>query len=398
MDIHEYQAKDILSSFGVNVPIGALAYSPEQAAYRAHEMGGACWVVKAQIHAGGRGKVGGVRLCHSDQDVYKATDALLGKKMVTHQTGPTGKGVYRIYVEAAVEKTREIYLGLVLDRSSQRVMILASPHGGKEIEEISERHPETIIRATVDPALGLRDFQTREIAFALGVDPNLMPQMMRTLKGCYRAFRDLDATMVEINPLAITADNRLVALDAKMSFDDNALFRHPQISELRDKSQEDTRETLASDRGISYVGLSGNIGCLVNGGGLAMATMDCIQSHGGQAANFLDIGGGATAERAAKALRLLIADPKVEAILINIFAGINRCDWVAEGLVQALSAQKCDLPIVVRFAGTNVQDGWKVLAKSGLPFLRANTLVEAASRVVLALRNDQALLSKKAQG
>ena len=247
MDIHEYQAKDILSSFGVNVPIGALAYSPEQAAYRAHEMGGACWVVKAQIHAGGRGKVGGVRLCHSDQDVYKATDALLGKKMVTHQTGPTGKGVYRIYVEAAVEKTREIYLGLVLDRSSQRVMILASPHGGKEIEEISERHPETIIRATVDPALGLRDFQTREIAFALGVDPNLMPQMMRTLKGCYRAFRDLDATMVEINPLAITADNRLVALDAKMSFDDNALFRHPQISELRDKSQEDTRETLASD-------------------------------------------------------------------------------------------------------------------------------------------------------
>ncbi|KRO88624.1 MAG: succinyl-CoA synthetase subunit beta, partial [Rhodobacter sp. BACL10 MAG-121220-bin24] len=308
------------------------------------------------------------------------------------------KGVYRIYVEAAVEKTREIYLGLVLDRSSQRVMILASPHGGKEIEEISERHPETIIRATVDPALGLRDFQTREIAFALGVDPNLMPQMMRTLKGCYRAFRDLDATMVEINPLAITADNRLVALDAKMSFDDNALFRHPQISELRDKSQEDTRETLASDRGISYVGLSGNIGCLVNGGGLAMATMDCIQSHGGQAANFLDIGGGATAERAAKALRLLIADPKVEAILINIFAGINRCDWVAEGLVQALSAQKCDLPIVVRFAGTNVQDGWKVLAKSGLPFLRANTLVEAASRVVLALRNDQALLSKKAQG
>ncbi|KNG95133.1 malate--CoA ligase subunit beta [Pseudaestuariivita atlantica] len=388
MDIHEYQAKEILSGFGVEVPPGALAYSPEQAAYRAREIGGDRWIVKAQVHAGGRGKAGGVKMCEDDHAIQKACEDMFGQKLVTHQTGPEGKGIYRVYVEGAVPIEHEFYLGFVMDRSSQRVMIVASAEGGMEIEEISAEKPDSIVRSTVEPAVGLQEFQAREIAFALGVEAGLVSQMVRTLMGCYRAFSELDATMVEINPLVVTGDDRIIALDAKMTFDDNALFRHPQVAELRDKSQEDPRESRAADRGLSYVGLDGNIGCIVNGAGLAMATMDTIMLAGGQPANFLDIGGGATPERVAKAFRLVMSDKNVQAVLVNIFAGINRCDWVAEGVVQALKEVQVDVPVIVRLAGTNVEEGQKILAKSGLPIIRANTLMEAAERAVGAWRND----------
>lgn len=388
MDIHEYQAKEILSEFGVNVPAGGLAYSPEQAAYRARELGGDTWIVKAQIHAGGRGKAGGVVVCKSDTEILDAASGMLGNMMVTHQTGPEGKGVYRLYVEAGVAIDREIYLGFVLDRTTQRIMVVASGQGGMEIEEISAEQPDSIVRAVVDPAIGLVDFQAREIAFKLGIEPALNQQMVRTLKGCYRAFRDLDATMVEVNPLVITKDQQIIALDAKMTFDDNAMFRRPVIAELRDKSQEDQRESNAADRGLSYVGLDGNIGCIVNGAGLAMATMDTIKLAGGEPANFLDIGGGATPERVAKAFRLVKSDAKVEAILVNIFAGINRCDWVAEGVVQVLRDEPLEIPVVVRLSGTNVEEGQRILAESGLPIIRATTLEEAANRSVSAWRGD----------
>ena len=388
MDIHEYQAKEVLAGFGVTVPDGGLAYSPEQAAYRARELGGDRWVVKAQVHAGGRGKAGGVKICDTDAEIQEASEKMFGMKLVTHQTGPEGKGVYRVYVEAAVPIEREIYLGFVLDRTSQRVMIVASDEGGMEIEEISAERPDSIVRAVVEPAVGLREFQCRQIAFKLGVEPALVQQMVRTLQGCYRAFTELDATMVEINPLVITEDSRVIALDAKMTFDDNALFRHPQIAELRDKSQEDPREARAADRGLNYIGLDGNIGCIVNGAGLAMATMDTIKLAGGEPANFLDIGGGATPERVAKAFRLVLSDKNVQAVLVNIFAGINRCDWVAEGVVQALKEVEVDVPVIVRLAGTNVEEGQKILAKSGLPIIRAKTLSEAAERAVGAWRND----------
>jgi len=394
MDIHEYQAKEVLANFGVKSPPGALAYSPEQAAYRSREIGGDRWVVKAQVHAGGRGKAGGVKVCNSDAEIQETCEELFGRKLVTHQTGPQGKGIYRVYIEGAVPIEREFYLGFVLDRTSQRVMIVASAEGGMEIEDISDKRPDSIVRATVEPAVGLQDFQCRQIAFKLGIDPALMAQMVYTLQGCYRAFREHDATMVEINPLVVTGDQRVLALDAKMTFDDNALFRHPQISELRDKSQEDARESRASDRGLSYVGLEGNIGCIVNGAGLAMATMDTIKLAGGEPANFLDIGGGATPERVAKAFRLVMSDNNVQAVLVNIFAGINRCDWVAEGVVQALKEVQVDVPVVVRLAGTNVEEGQKILAQSGLPVIRAGTLMEAAERVVSAWQKDQSDNSK----
>jgi malate-CoA ligase subunit beta len=388
MDIHEYQAKEILSRFGVAVPPGGLAYSPEQAAYRARDIGGSKWIVKAQIHSGGRGKAGGVKLCSSEHQVEEAADTLFGKRLVTHQTGPQGKTVYRVYVEGAVAIKREIYLGLVLDRKSERVMVVASSAGGMEIEEIAEREPKSIIRSVVEPAVGMPAFQAREIAFGLRLEPALTQQAVATILGCYKAFEELDATMVEINPLVVTEDNRLIALDAKMTFDDNALFRLPHIAELRDKSQEDARETRANDRGLSYVGLDGEIGCIVNGAGLAMATMDMIKAAGGEPANFLDIGGGATPERVAKAFRLVTSDEKVRAILVNIFAGINRCDWVAEGIVMALQKSPINMPVVVRLAGTHVEEGRKILARSGLPIIRAATLAEAANRAVAAWRND----------
>jgi len=387
MDIHEYQAKSILANFGVAIPRGGLAYSPEQAAYRAREIGGNNWVVKAQVHTGGRGKAGGVTLCENEEQVFDAANKMFGKRLVTNQTGPDGKFIYRVYVEGGVHIEREIYLGFVLDRKSERIMVVASASGGMEIEEISESHPDSIIRSIVEPAVGMLDFQAREIAFKLGVDPAQIPQTVETIIGCYKAFRELDATMVEINPLVVTSEGAIVALDAKMTFDDNALFRHPDISELRDKSQEDQRESQASDRGLSYVALDGEIGCIVNGAGLAMATMDIIEVSGGRPANFLDIGGGASPERVAKAFNLVMADDNVKAILVNIFAGINRCDWVAEGIVQALQNNPVDVPVIVRLAGTKVDEGRKILASSGLPIIRASTLAEAAERSVEAWQN-----------
>lgn len=387
MEIHEYQAKELLNSFGILTPSGGLAYSPEQAVYRAKEIGGDKWVVKAQIHSGARGKAGGIKVCSNDEEIWNAADELLGKKLVTHQTGPAGKVVHRLYVEAGTDIKREIYLGFVLDRAEERVAVVASAEGGMEIEEIAREKPESIIRVSVEPAVGMQPYQARQIAFSLGLEKGQISQMVTTILGCYRAMRDLDGTMVEINPLVITGDGRVLALDAKMSFDDNAMFRRPNISELRDKSQEDPREMRASDRGLSYVGLDGNIGCIINGAGLAMATMDMIKHAGGEPANFLDIGGGASPERVAKAFNLVLEDEGVETMLVNIFAGINRCDWVAEGVVQAVKNIELNMPLVVRLAGTNVEKGKKILADSGLDIIMADTLREAADKAVQAWKD-----------
>ena len=382
MDIHEYQAKEILSDFGISIPRGGVAYSPEQAVYRANEMGGEQWLVKAQIHSGARGKAGGIIFCNSNEEIWTAADSLLGKRMVTHQTGSQGKLIHRLYVEEAFEITNEYYIGFVLDRQQEQIVVVASAQGGMEIEEISASDPDSVIRTTVEPAVGMQPFQAREIAFRLKISKPLVSQMVNILLGCYQAIINLDATMVEINPLAVIQGGGLVALDAKMSFDDNALFRRPNISELRDKSQEDIREMRAADRGLSYVGLDGNIGCIINGAGLAMATMDIIKQAGGEPANFLDIGGGASPERVAKAFNLILSDENVEAIVVNIFAGINRCDWVAEGIVQAVSNIDLKIPLVVRLAGTNVELGKRILKDSGYPIIMADTLEEAAEMAV----------------
>jgi malate-CoA ligase subunit beta len=387
VEIHEYQAKELLAGFGVAIPRGGVAYSPEQAVYRAAEIGGAKWVVKAQIHSGARGKAGGVKVCSSEDEVRTAAKALLGKKLVTHQTGPEGRVVHRLYVEQAVPIAREIYLGLVLDRKSQRIMVIASPNGGMEIEEVAKKHPDSMIREVVEPAIGLCPFQAREIAFALGLAPAQVTRMATTLAGCHRAFRDLDATMVEINPLVVTQDGQLLALDAKMAFDDNALFRRPNVAELRDYAEEDPREAQAAEFGLNYVALDGDIGCIINGAGLAMATMDMIKHAGGQPANFLDVGGGASPERVANAFKLVLSDSKVNAMLVNIFAGINRCDWVAEGVVQAARELKPRVPLVVRLAGTNVEEGRRIVRESGLPIITADSLAEAAQKVVAAKQN-----------
>ncbi|MBC6439306.1 MAG: malate--CoA ligase subunit beta [Rhodospirillales bacterium] len=387
MDIHEYQAKELLAGFGVPVPRGGLAYSPEQAAYRAQELGGELWAVKAQVHSGARGRAGGIRICNDQHEVWDAADELLGKRLVTNQTGEKGKLIGRLYVEEATRFDREIYLGLVLDRKSERIMLVASDAGGMEIEEIADKEPDSILRVLIDPAVGLESFQAREIAFGLGLTVAQVGQMNEILLGCYRAFTELDATMVEINPLAVTIDSHLVALDAKMSFDDNALFRRPNVSEFRDKSQEDVRERDAADRGLAYVGLDGNIGCIINGAGLAMATMDMIKHAGGEPANFLDIGGGASPERVTKAFNLVLSDDGVETILVNIFAGINRCDWVAEGVVQAVQKLDLQVPLVVRLAGTNVEEGRKILSDSGLDIITADTLADAAEKAVAAWKS-----------
>lgn len=386
MDIHEYQAKELLAKFGVPIPRGALAYSPEQATYRATEIGGNKWVVKAQIHSGARGKAGGIKVCSDDTEIQRAAEELLGKMLVTHQTGPAGKLVSRLYIEEATDIAKEIYLAFVMDRATERIMVIASAAGGMEIEEISTKQPETIIRVIVDPAVGMQRFQAREVAYGLGVDPEIITKLVPTIMGCYRAFRDLDATMVEINPLVVTKDKNLFALDAKMSFDDNALFRRPHIAELRDKSQEDPRETYASDRGLAYVGLDGNIGCVVNGAGLAMATLDMIKLAGGEPANFLDIGGGASPERVAKSFKAVLKDKNVKTLLLNVFAGINRCDWVAKGVVDAVKELDIKMPIIVRLAGTNVEEGRRILNESSLSVITAETLAEAAEKAVAATK------------
>ena len=386
MDIHEYQAKEILSSFGVTIPRGGIVYSPENAENKAREIGGSKWVVKAQIHSGARGKAGGIIVCNSPLEVAQATDKLLGKKLVTNQTGPEGKIVNRIYIEEATDIEKELYLGLVFDRSSESIMVVASTEGGMSVEEIAKEKPETIIRSKIEVAVGIQSFQARELAFGLGIDPELIARASDTIIGCAKAFNELDATMVEVNPLVISKQKQILALDCKMSFDNNAMFRRNKVSELRDKSQEDEKEVYASDRGLNYVSLDGNIGNIINGAGLAMASMDMIKLAGGEPANFLDVGGGATPEKIVKAFRLITMDKKVKVILVNIFAGINRCDWVAEGIVQALEKIEVKVPLVIRLAGTNVEKGNKILKDSNINYIESSTLEEAANKAVAALK------------
>ena len=382
MDIHEYQAKKILSDFGVTIPRGGIAYSPENAENKAREIGGSKWIVKAQIHSGARGKAGGIKVCKSEDEVAKAAEELLGKKLVTHQTGPAGKMVSSIYVEEASDISKELYFSIVLDRAIQKVTLIASTEGGMDIEKVAEETPDKISKITIDPAVGMQPFQARQLAFTLDLPNQAIGAASRAVMKCYRAFRDTDANLLEINPLVLTTDNKVMALDAKMTFDANALYRRPEIFEFRDKTQEDPRETNAAEHDLNYVGLDGNIGCLINGAGLAMATMDMIQHAGGEPANFLDIGGGASAERVATSIELVLSDDNVEAILINIFAGINRCDWVAQGIVDLLNKRDIDIPLVVRLSGTNVEEGQKILKDSGKKVLTADTLSDAAHKVV----------------
>ena len=386
MNIHEYQAKEILAKFGVSIPKGGIAYSPENAKDRATELGGDLWVVKAQIHSGARGKAGGIIVCKNEQEVSEAANKLLGKTLITHQTGPEGKTVQRVYVEEGTDIKKEFYLGLVFDRSTESIMVVASSEGGMSVEEIAEEKPESLIKTRIEAAVGMQSFQAREIAFALGLEAKAINRCAQAILGAYKAFSTSDATMVEINPLVLTGDDHVLALDCKMSFDDNALFRNPQLSELRDKSQEDPKETYAADRGLNYIPLDGDIGNIINGAGLAMASMDMIQLAGGQPANFLDVGGGATPEKFVKAFKLISGDPKVKVILINIFAGINRCDWVAQGIVDALAQIKIEQPLVIRLAGTNVDEGIKILKDSKIDYIEAFTLEDAANKAVKALK------------
>jgi malate-CoA ligase subunit beta len=387
LDIHEYQAKEILARCGVKIAEGGLAYSPEESVQRAREIDGNVWVVKAQIHSGARGKAGGIKICRTHDEVELAAEELLGKNLVTRQTGPAGKICSRVYVEAGTLVSREMYLCFLIDRSSERIVMIGAADGGVEIEELAETNPNAIKRIFVEPAVGLQDFQAREMAFALRLEASQLTHAVKTIKGCYRAFRDLDVNMLEINPLVVTGGGELIALDAKMSFDENALFRRHEIAELRDKTQGDPREVAAAEHGLSYIGLDGDIGCMINGAGLAMATMDMIKLAGGEPANFLDVGGGASAERTEKAFRLVLADKGVKAMLVNIFAGINRCDWIAEGVVQAVKNIDMRIPLVVRLSGTNVEEGRRIIEESGLPIVSADTLAEAAYKVVQA-RNE----------
>jgi malate-CoA ligase subunit beta len=387
MDIHEYQAKELLAGFGVPMPKGTVAFSADQAVYNANELGGWHWAVKAQIHSGARGKAGGIKLCRTYSEVEKAARDLLGKRLVTGQTGPEGKPVQRVYIEVAEPFERELYLGIVLDRKAERVRVIASAEGGMEIEELAHSAPEKIIQVVVEPAVGLQAFQAREIAFGLGLNIKQVARAVTAIMGVYRAFRDLDATMVEINPLVVTKDDRVLALDAKMSFDDNAMFRQRDVSAMRDPSQEDPREAQAAEHNLNYVGLDGDIGCIINGAGLAMATMDTIKYAGGSPANFLDVGGGASPERVASSFRLVLSDGNVKAILVNIFAGINRCDWIAQGVVQACQAIEIKVPLIVRLAGTNEEEGRKIIKDSGLPIISADSLTEAAAKAVEAAKN-----------
>lgn len=396
MDIHEYQAKEILASYGARIAEGGLAYSPEDAVQRAREIGGDVWAVKAQIHSGARGKAGGVKICKTYEEVEEAAENMLGRRLVTHQTGPAGKVCLRLYVEAGTQIAKELYFSLLVDRAHERIVMVGSAEGGMEIEELAANHPDKIKKIFIDPAVGLLDFQAREMAFALGLDQSQISPALKLISACYRAMRDLDANMIEINPLVVSAGSgKLVVMDAKMSFDDNALFRRQKVSELRDKTQEDKRETAAADRGLSYVGLEGDIGCMINGAGLAMATMDMIKLAGGEPANFLDVGGGASPERTEKAFRLVLADEGVKAMLVNIFAGINRCDWIAEGVVHAVKKIDMQIPLIVRLSGTNVEEGRRIIRESGLPIIMASTLAEAAEKAVQA-RNEQ--VAKETEG
>ncbi len=385
MNIHEFQAKQILGRFGAPVPKGQPASTPDEAAAAFRALGLSKAVVKAQIHAGGRGKAGGVKLLSSADEARDFAAKLLGKQLVTHQTGPEGRVVRRVYVEEASQVARELYLGLLVDRKSGSVSVIASTEGGMDIEEVAAKTPDRIITEAINPLLGLSGFVARKIAFALGLKDKEVNQFVTLLTALYRAFWETDASLIEINPLVVTADGRVICLDAKMSFDDNGLFRHPDIREMRDSNEEDPAETEAAKFELSYVHLDGNIGCMVNGAGLAMATMDIVKYYGAEPANFLDVGGGANTEKVAAAFRILLSDKRVKAVLINIFGGIMRCDVLAQGVVEAARQVNLSLPLVVRMEGTNVDQGKKILADSGIKVIAAADLADAARRVTEAI-------------
>jgi succinyl-CoA synthetase beta subunit len=383
MNVHEFQAKGVLKRYGVAVPDGREVTSPADAKAACAELGGRC-VIKAQIHAGGRGKAGGVKLCQSPAEAEEAARALLGKTLVTHQTGPQGRVVKRLLAEALSEIERELYLGMVVDRASARPALMASSEGGVEIEEIAARAPEKILRASIDPAVGLQAFQARQLAFGIGLPPATVNRAVAFMTALYRAFVETDASMAEINPLVLTKQGELLALDAKMGFDDNALFRHTDIRELRDLNEEDPKEIAASKFDLNYIALDGTIGCMVNGAGLAMATMDIIKHFGGEPANFLDVGGGATAEKVTEAFKIILSDHQVRAVLVNIFGGIMRCDVIASGVIEAARQVRLALPVVVRLEGTNVDLGRKLLTDSGLNLISATDMSDAARKIVAA--------------
>jgi succinyl-CoA synthetase beta subunit len=395
MNIHEYQAKSLLAKFGVAVPRGAVAYTPEEAESAARDLGGPVWVVKSQIHAGGRGAgrfqddpngKGGVRVVKSVDEVKANAGQMLGHVLVTKQTGPAGKEVKRLYIEEGCDIARELYLGMLIDRATSRVTLMASTEGGMEIEEVAAEHPEKILKLAIDPAIGFMPFHGRKIAFGLGLEGKQVGAAVKFMTAMYNAFLSLDASIVEINPLVVTGAGEVIALDAKMNFDDNALFRHKDVAEMRDEDEEDAMELEAAKHELNYIKLDGQVGCMVNGAGLAMATMDIIKLYGSEPANFLDVGGGATKERVTAAFKIILSDPNVEGILVNIFGGIMRCDVIAEGVVAAAREVKLHVPLVVRLEGTNVELGKKILAESGLPIISADNLADAAEKVVKAVR------------
>ncbi len=384
MKIHEYQAKQILARFGVKVPRGEVAANADEARAVVERLGGGTVVVKAQIHAGGRGKAGGVKVVKGADAAVEAATAMMGKTLVTHQTGPEGRVVQRVLIEEGLAIARELYLGLVIDRATGRAVFMASTEGGVEIEEVAANHPEKVLREPVDPSVGFQSFQARKLAFGLGLTGGLINEGVQFLTSLYKAFEATDASLAEINPLIVTADDHLLALDAKMNFDDNALFRHADIKALRDINEEDPLEVRATNYGLNYIRLEGNVGCMVNGAGLAMSTMDIIQYAGGSPANFLDVGGGANEEQVRHGFEIILGDPNVRAVLINIFGGIMRCDIVANGVVSASRQLRIKVPVVVRLEGTNVELGQKILAESGLNFIVAQGMKDAAEKVVAA--------------
>ncbi|MBL8696894.1 MAG: ADP-forming succinate--CoA ligase subunit beta [Alphaproteobacteria bacterium] len=395
MNIHEYQAKQLLAKYGVAVPKGAVAYTVDEAEKAAQALPGPVWVVKSQIHAGGRGAgrfagdpngKGGVRVVKSIADVKANAAQMLGKVLVTKQTGAKGKEVKRLYIEDGCDIKRELYLSILVDRATGRVTVIASTEGGMEIEEVAAKHPERIIKVAIDPVTGLQGHHARKIAFGLGLEGKQVGSATTLLTALYKAFVDLDASLLEVNPLVVTGAGDVIALDAKMNFDDNALFRHKNVAELRDLDEEDPMEVEAGKHELNYVKLDGNIGCMVNGAGLAMATMDIIKLYGGEPANFLDVGGGATKERVTAAFKLILSDPNVEGILVNIFGGIMRCDVIAEGVVAAAREVALNVPLVVRLEGTNVELGKKIMKQSGLPILSADNLADAAEKIVKAVK------------
>ena len=386
MKIHEYQAKEILRQFAVPTPKGVTCFSVDEAEQAAKKLGGAVWVVKAQIHAGGRGKGGGVKVARSLPEVRDYAQKILGMQLVTHQTGSEGQQVRRLLIEEGAQITKEYYVGMVIDRSKQRVVLMASSEGGMDIEEVAAHTPEKIHKIWIDPVAGLQDSEADTIAKKIGIPDAAISQARICLQGLYRAFVDKDAMLAEINPLVLTADQRVIALDAKINFDSNALYRHPEIIAFRDLDEEDPAEVEASKFDLSYISLDGNIGCLVNGAGLAMATMDIIKLYGGSPANFLDVGGGADKQKVAEAFKLMLKNPKLSAILVNIFGGIMKCDVIAEGVVAAAREVKLSVPLIVRLEGTNVELGKKILAQSGLAIVAAGDMADAAQKVVTAAK------------